>query len=322
MLDYVERVVRARLREMPDGSWFAHGYHDHDGVSDAVYEIRCRLTKARRRRCSFDLTGTAPQAPGPINCARPALEGGVMGVILTFLCHDLPWAIGGLRPLVAIEVPDGTLVSAAQPGAGEHGVDHGDAERPGRRRPRLRARCCSAPSATAARRWPAGGRGSAAARSPRPRRRRTSIAMLSESFGGGGGARTFADGIDSGGVFHSMGVADRQRRGAREPRPRCSSSTAARRATAAARGASAAAPGSSTRSRRTSSRGTGRLITRSSGVACRAGAVSPAAPRARRSRASCCAATDVRERFARGRAAACARRSSRPRRRSCSRRRR
>jgi N-methylhydantoinase B len=32
----------------------------------------------------------------------------------------------------------------------------------------------------------------------------TSIALLSESFGGGG-ARAFADGIDSGGVFHSMG---------------------------------------------------------------------------------------------------------------------
>ena len=32
----------------------------------------------------------------------------------------------------------------------------------------------------------------------------TSITTLSESFGGGGGARIFADGIDSGGVFHSM----------------------------------------------------------------------------------------------------------------------
>ena len=34
ILDYVERVVRARLREIPDGSWFAQGYHDHDGIND------------------------------------------------------------------------------------------------------------------------------------------------------------------------------------------------------------------------------------------------------------------------------------------------
>ena len=32
IIDYVERVVRQRLREIPDGTWFAQGYLDHDGT--------------------------------------------------------------------------------------------------------------------------------------------------------------------------------------------------------------------------------------------------------------------------------------------------
>ena len=31
IIDYVGRVVRQRLRDIPDGSWFAQGYLDHDG---------------------------------------------------------------------------------------------------------------------------------------------------------------------------------------------------------------------------------------------------------------------------------------------------
>jgi hypothetical protein len=31
--------VRRRLREMPDGEWYAKGYLDHDGITDAVYPI-------------------------------------------------------------------------------------------------------------------------------------------------------------------------------------------------------------------------------------------------------------------------------------------
>ena len=45
IIDYVERVVRARLREIPDGEWFAKSYHDHDGNDDEVYPMCCRIIK-------------------------------------------------------------------------------------------------------------------------------------------------------------------------------------------------------------------------------------------------------------------------------------
>ncbi|HEY7965567.1 MAG TPA: hydantoinase B/oxoprolinase family protein [Solirubrobacteraceae bacterium] len=199
LIGYVERVLRSRLREIPDGSWSSRGFHDHDGVSDAVHEIRCRLEK-RGEELLVDMTGTAPQAPGPINCARPALDGVVAGVMLTFLCHDLPWAIGALAPLLRVKVPDATLVSARSPApvsmasimaalsAQDVVADAFARMLEASERHRGEAQASWAPGIC-------GGTFAAGA----------AISLLSESFGGGGGARTFADGVDSGGVFHSMG---------------------------------------------------------------------------------------------------------------------
>jgi N-methylhydantoinase B len=204
ILAHVARVLRVRLREIPDGSWCARGFHDHDGRSEGVHEIRCRLTK-RGEALAVDMSGTAPQAAGPINCARPALEGVVMGVVLTLLCHDLTWAIGGVREAVRVEAPDGTLLSAQSPApvsmasimaalSAQDVVACAFSE----------MLLCSERHATEAQAsWSPGICGGTVA--SRPPGGEATIALLSESFGGGGGARSFADGIDSGGVFHSMG---------------------------------------------------------------------------------------------------------------------
>ena len=45
ILEYVDRVVRSRLREIPDGSWFGQIYHDHDGTNDEIYRMCCRVIK-------------------------------------------------------------------------------------------------------------------------------------------------------------------------------------------------------------------------------------------------------------------------------------
>jgi N-methylhydantoinase B len=204
IIEYVERVVRARLREIPDGSWVARGHHDHDGNTDAVYPICARLTK-RGDELEVDMAGTAAQAPGPINCARPALEGVIVGVMLTLLCYDLPWAIGALRAIVRIEAQDGSLVSARSPApvsmasimaalSAQDVVANAFAQM---------LECSERHRREAQASWSPGICGGTVAASPPGGQ--AQIALLSESFSGGGGARTFADGIDSGGVFHSMG---------------------------------------------------------------------------------------------------------------------
>ena len=46
IIDYVERIVRARLREIPDGRAGTRSAHDdHDGTNDAIYPICCRVIK-------------------------------------------------------------------------------------------------------------------------------------------------------------------------------------------------------------------------------------------------------------------------------------
>jgi N-methylhydantoinase B len=204
IIEYVARVVRARLREIPDGSWFGQIYHDHDGTHDEIYRMCCRVTK-RGERLSFDLTGTSPQAPGPINCARPAMEGAIMGVILTFLCYDLPWAIGALREVVDIISEPGTLNNARDPAAvsmasvmgtlsTQDVVSHAFAKMllaSERYRSEAQAN------------WSPGfGGGLFIATNPAGE---PWVGALTDAFAGAGGARTFADGIDSGGIFHSMG---------------------------------------------------------------------------------------------------------------------
>jgi N-methylhydantoinase B len=204
IIDYVERVVRRRLAEMPDGEWYSMGYHDHDGVTDALYPICCRVIK-RGENLTIDLTGTAPQVmPGSINCARPAMEGAVLGVILTFLCYDLPWAIAGLREVVEIVSEPGTLNNALPPAGASYGstmstLSTQDVVAQAFAKMML---CSERYRAEAQSNWTPGCDGSLFI-APNPDAE-PSVGAITDFFCGGGGARTFTDGLDSGGIFHSM----------------------------------------------------------------------------------------------------------------------
>jgi N-methylhydantoinase B/oxoprolinase/acetone carboxylase alpha subunit len=204
IVDYVERVVRRRLRAMPDGEWFAQGYHDHDGNVDELYRICTRVAK-HGDRLTVDLTGTAEQAIGSINCARPAMEGAVMGVFLTLLCHDLPWAVGALRAIIEIVSEEGTINNAVSPaGASMASVmmtlstqdvlAHAVAKM---------MLCAEGYRGESQASWTPGINGclliAPAAGGDDPY-----VGAIVDFVSGGGGARTFADGVDSGGIFHSM----------------------------------------------------------------------------------------------------------------------
>ncbi|MGH2874484.1 MAG: hydantoinase B/oxoprolinase family protein, partial [Solirubrobacteraceae bacterium] len=204
ILDYVERMLRGRLRELPDGTWHAQARHDHDGISNEMYAIRCRLSKDGDR-LTFDLRGTSPQAPGPINCARAALEAAILGVVLSFLCYDLPWTLGGVNRVVEIVSEEGTVNNAVSPAPISMAsimatLSTQDAVASALAQMLL---CSEKYRDEAQATWSPGiSTGSFAGRS---RRGEYSVTPIGNSFGGGGGARTFADGIDTGGVLHSMG---------------------------------------------------------------------------------------------------------------------
>lgn len=127
-----------------------------------------------------------------------------MGVLLTFLCYDLPWAIAGLRRLTEIVSEPGTVNNALSPAGASMAsttsvlstmdvVAHAFAKMLiTSERYRVEAQAS----------WTPGHNGSlmiARTHEGAPR-----VGAITDFFSGGGGARTFADGIDTGGIFHSM----------------------------------------------------------------------------------------------------------------------
>jgi N-methylhydantoinase B len=203
ILAYVERVVRARLRKIPDGSWSARGYLDHDGNTDAIYPVCCRVSK-QQDRLVFDMTGTAPQAIGAINCARPAMEGALLGVLMISLCYDLPWAIGALRNVVEVVSEEGTLNNAVSPAAVSMASVMGALTTMDVASTAVAKMLMTSEDfhSEAQANWAPGIHGGMFI-APGPDGR-PAVAAITDPFGGGGGARTFADGVDSGGIPHSM----------------------------------------------------------------------------------------------------------------------
>ena len=118
--DELLRTVAAsfarRLRALPDGSWRAEGFLDHDGNENRLYRVRLNMTKTGER-LEFDYTGTDRQARGAVNCTRVGLEGGTLSAVLPMLCYDMPWSPGAIMPAIDFVSEEGTLNNATHPAA-------------------------------------------------------------------------------------------------------------------------------------------------------------------------------------------------------------
>ena len=203
ILAYVERVVRSRLEEIPDGTWYAKGYLDHDGNNPAIYPICCRVIK-RGDRLVFDMAGTASQAVGPVNCARPAMVGAVLGVVLISLCYDLPWAVGALRNVIEVIAEEGTINNAASPAAVSMASVMATLTTMDVASTAVAKMLMSSDTfrGEAQANWSPGiHAGLFLALNPQGP---PAVSSMTDPFGGGGGARSFGDGVDTGGIPHSM----------------------------------------------------------------------------------------------------------------------
>ncbi|HBY98009.1 MAG: hydantoinase B/oxoprolinase family protein [Ardenticatenaceae bacterium] len=110
-IDTTEQRFRARLRDLADGTYRHRGYIDADGE---VYPVVVSMTK-EYDHLTFDFTESAQQAPALVNCCRPALEGAVISAILPYLCYDIPWCPAGIARAVGIVSRPGTVVHAEWP---------------------------------------------------------------------------------------------------------------------------------------------------------------------------------------------------------------
>jgi N-methylhydantoinase B len=111
VIDYTEARLRARIAELPDGTWRHRGYIE---FGDRIYGCHVTLTK-EGGTLRFDFSDSAGQAPAVINCAYPGLVGGVLAAVMVYLCWDIPWSPAGVLRVLEIESRPGTVVHSQHP---------------------------------------------------------------------------------------------------------------------------------------------------------------------------------------------------------------
>jgi N-methylhydantoinase B len=121
VMDYSERMMRAQLAALPDGTATFEDFCDGDGVlengdkDDRPFWIRMRVDK-RGDRLTVDFAGTDAQVPGPMNAPLNVTASGIYCAIKMIADPEdlVPPNSGCWRPITLAAAP-GTVVSAAAP---------------------------------------------------------------------------------------------------------------------------------------------------------------------------------------------------------------
>jgi N-methylhydantoinase B len=109
MIRHSEEVLRKRIAEIPDGVWKETGAIE----AEKIWKVQLVLTKIGDRLI-FDFTGSDPQAEKGINLPYHATFGVCFSAVLATLAYDLPKNHGIFRPLEVI-APKGTIVNPLPP---------------------------------------------------------------------------------------------------------------------------------------------------------------------------------------------------------------
>ena len=111
--DYVERAVRKRLSELPDGTWETVDYIDRDlGAGEGMIPIRIKMT-IKGDSIHYDFTGSHATIASMYNSAPGATFSAVVAGMKTFF-PDLPLNSGFYR-MIEVTAPKNSVVSAEWP---------------------------------------------------------------------------------------------------------------------------------------------------------------------------------------------------------------
>jgi len=113
--DYTERVIRAAIRQIPEGRYEFEDALDDDGFGSPPVKIRAAVD-VRGGRAIVDFTGSDPQVTGSVN-ANYAIT--LSACLYSFRClvtDDVMYNAGVSRPITVI-APEGSIVNAMRPSA-------------------------------------------------------------------------------------------------------------------------------------------------------------------------------------------------------------
>ena len=114
LLDYAERLTRARISEIPDGMYRFTDYMDNDGIA---LDRRVPITATVRiegETVTVDFTGTSSQVAGPINAPWSGGAGSAYFAVRCVTDPSIPNNQGCYRPIDVV-IPEGTLLNPHHP---------------------------------------------------------------------------------------------------------------------------------------------------------------------------------------------------------------
>jgi N-methylhydantoinase B len=117
LLSDAEEQARARLRQLPDGTWRARSFTGagrHGGVSGLV-KVECSARKDDDQLI-LDFTGTSAQVASDMNSTLPSTLAHVSIALTNHLFWDVPWSDGKMRPIQTI-IPEGSILNCTYPAA-------------------------------------------------------------------------------------------------------------------------------------------------------------------------------------------------------------
>ncbi len=112
--DYVERLTRQRIAELPDGTWQTEDYIDYDpSVGEGLIPVKVKMT-IEGDQLSYDLSGSHPCIGSFINAGFGSAFSGVIAGTKTFF-PDVPLNSGFYRAVQVDLGPVGSVVNAPWP---------------------------------------------------------------------------------------------------------------------------------------------------------------------------------------------------------------
>jgi N-methylhydantoinase B/oxoprolinase/acetone carboxylase alpha subunit len=113
--DYSERMTRAAIRNLPDGTYCFKDFLDSDGVSNRPVKIQVAVT-IHGDSAMVDFTGSDAQAAGSVNANYAVALSATMYAFRCLMAEDVPYNAGLLRPIHVV-APERSVVNAGPPAA-------------------------------------------------------------------------------------------------------------------------------------------------------------------------------------------------------------
>jgi N-methylhydantoinase B len=122
IFDQCERLDRAAVAELPDGSWAAEGYMDSDGQGNGPVLVKLKVS-IEGSDVTLDLTGSSPQTKGCLNSGLPQTLSAAR-LAFKFLINPELSATGGTFRCLHVIAEQGSIFAAREPAACQYYYPH------------------------------------------------------------------------------------------------------------------------------------------------------------------------------------------------------